>query len=115
MREEPNVSAWHQVALAAALFFAGLPQASRRSLNLLGVKGKSPGAARMARLFQWTLPVWNVPHPQHSRSIEVAAGLWNGLWAQIQEPNGTNRSGLAGSIGAFRTPGSVRFSCAEDA
>src|SRR3954468_5692097 len=66
MREEPDVSSWHQVALAAALFFAGLPQASRRSLDLLGGKGKSPGAARMTRLFQWTLPVWNAARLERS-------------------------------------------------
>src|SRR3954451_7717364 len=57
---------WHQVALAAALFFAGFPQASRRSLDPLGGKGKSPGAARMARLFQWTLPVWNAARLERS-------------------------------------------------
>jgi len=59
MHEEPDVSAWHQVALAIALFFTGLPQASRHFFDVLGGIGKSPGAVRMARLFRWTLSVWN--------------------------------------------------------
>src|SRR5215213_11024825 len=60
MREEPDVRPLHQVALTAALFFAGLPQAPRRSLDVLGRKGKSPGAVHMARWFRWTLPMRNV-------------------------------------------------------
>jgi hypothetical protein len=78
MHEEPDVSSWHQVALAAAFFFAGLPQASRRSLDLLGGKGKSPGAARMARLFQWTQPVWNVPGAHRPPLFhKVVSEVWN--------------------------------------
>ena len=43
MREEPDVRPLHQVALAAALFFAGLPQPSRR---LPACHGEGPSHIR---------------------------------------------------------------------